>query len=169
MTSSTCFMWLRMWWPKLAKKYEALKAIYSPMYQVQSPMHSADGQMLLTNRASILNCWLEHFQALFSANRSVQEPAILRIPQQPVKMELDELPTIEETTKAIKQLKCSKAAGVYGIPPEIWKHGGPVLHMKHHMLFCCCWEHWKIPQDLHNAVIITLYKNKGEKSDCFNY
>ncbi|CAI9721540.1 Hypothetical predicted protein [Octopus vulgaris] len=26
-----------------------------------------------------------------------------------------------------------------------------------------------LPQDLHDAVIITLYKNKGEKSDCSNY
>lgn len=40
-------------------------------------------------------------------------------------MEQDELPTIEETTKAIKQLKCGKAAGVDSVPPEIWKHGGP--------------------------------------------
>lgn len=53
---------------------------------------------------------------------SVQEPAIHHISQQAVKMELDELPTTEETTKSIKQLKYGKAADD-GIPPEIWKHG----------------------------------------------
>ena len=64
--------------------------------------------------------WSEHFQALFSANRTVQDTAILHIPQQTVKPELDELPTLEETTKATKQLKSGKAAGGDGIPAEIW-------------------------------------------------
>ena len=73
------------------------------------------------------------------------------------------------TTKAIKQIKCGKATGVDGIPPEAWKHGGPALHCKLHELFLCCWEQGKLPQDLRDAVIITLYKNKGEKSNCDNY
>ena len=36
-------------------------------------------------------------------------------------------------------------------------------------LFVSCWEQGKLPQDLYNTVIITLSKNKGEKSDCSNY
>ena len=84
-------------------------------------------------------------------------------------MELDDLPTVDEITKLIEQLKSGKAAGVDGIPPEIWKHGGLMLHTKLHELFICCWEQGKLPQDLCDAVIITLYKNKGEKSDCSNY
>ena len=36
-------------------------------------------------------------------------------------------------------------------------------------LFLCCWKQGKLPQDLRDAVIITLYKNKGIKSDCSNY
>ena len=31
------------------------------------------------------------------------------------------------------------------------------------------WEQGKLPLDLRDAVIITLYKNKGVKSDCSNY
>lgn len=89
------------------------------MYQVRSLMRSSDGQILLTNKAFILNLWLDHFQALFSANYSVQEPAIPHIAEQPVKMELDVLLTTEETMKAIRQLQCGKAAVVDGIPPEI--------------------------------------------------
>ena len=77
--------------------------------------------------------------------------------------------TLEELTKAIDQLKSRKAAGVDSIPPEIWKHEGPVLHVKLHNLLVCCWEQGKLAQDLRNAVIITLYKNMGEKSDCSNY
>jgi hypothetical protein len=55
---------------------------------------------------------------------------LLRIPQLPVKEELDEVPSIEEVVKAIEQLKTGKAAGIDGIPPEIWKLGGPSLHDK---------------------------------------
>ena len=84
-------------------------------------------------------------------------------------MELDEPPTLEELTRAIDQLKSCKAAGVDGIPLQIWKHGGLALQVKLHDLLVCCWEQGKLPQDLRDAVIITLYKNKGEKSDCSNY
>ena len=36
-------------------------------------------------------------------------------------------------------------------------------------LFTSCWEQGILPQDLKDAVTISLYKNKGEKSDCSNY
>ena len=36
-------------------------------------------------------------------------------------------------------------------------------------LFTNCWEKGTLPQDLSDAVIVSLYKNKGEKSDCSNY
>ncbi|XP_076061594.1 uncharacterized protein LOC143037342 [Oratosquilla oratoria] len=137
------------WWDSLARRaqlcadlgdyggfYEALKAVYGPTYQVQSPLRSSDRQYLLTDKTSILTRWSEHFQTLSSADRTVQDTAIQRVPQFPSKEELDVLPILEETTKAIEQLKICKS---------------------------------KLPQDLRDAIIITLYKNKGEKSDCSNY
>ena len=36
-------------------------------------------------------------------------------------------------------------------------------------LFTNCWEKGTLPEDLRDAVIVSLYKNKGEKSDCSNY
>ena len=36
-------------------------------------------------------------------------------------------------------------------------------------LFTNSWEKGALPQDLWDAVIVSLYKNKGEKSDCSNY
>ena len=152
------------WWTNIAEKtqlcadtgdyrgfYEALKAVYGPSHQVVSPLRSTDGQALLTDKASILNRWAEHFQTLFSADRSVNESAIQQIPQQPVKEELDEAPTLEEVIKATSQLKCGKAAGVDGIPPEIWKHGGAALHSKLYDLFLCCWE-----QESYRKTSVTL-------------
>nr|XP_054774768.1 uncharacterized protein LOC129282940 [Lytechinus pictus] len=170
------------WWTKLAARtqqyadagdyrsfYEAIRAVYGPRHQAQSPLRSADGLTLLKDKTSILTRWSEHFQALFGADRVVQDSATLRIPQLSVKEELDVPPSLQELTKAIEQMKSGKAAGVDGIPPEIWKCGGPVLHNKLNELLVCCWEQGKLPGDLRDAVIITLYKNKGERSDCSNY
>ena len=85
-----------------------------------------------------LSRWSEHFQSLFSADRVVQDPAVLRIPQQPFKAELDELPSKKEITKDIEHWRSGKAAGVDGIPPELWKEGEPALHSKIYELLVSC-------------------------------
>ena len=36
-------------------------------------------------------------------------------------------------------------------------------------LFTKCWEKGTLPQDLRNAVILSLFKTKEERSDCSNY
>jgi len=72
------------WWTNLAEKtqlcadtgdyrgfYEAVKEVYGLSHQVVSPLAGADGQALLTDKASILNRWAEHFQAVFSAVRTM--------------------------------------------------------------------------------------------------
>ena len=170
------------WWSELSSEiqryadsgnfrnfYEALKAVYGPSHKSVSPLRSLDGSMLLTDKTSILNRWSEHFQNLFNAKRTVCDKAILSIPQSPIKSDLDLHPTLEETVKAINQLKSGKAAGIDGIPSELWKCGGQTLHSMLHKLLVACWDTGKIPNDLRDAVIITLYKNKGDKSDCPNH
>ena len=47
--------------------------------------------------------------------------------------------------------------------------GGETVVDKLQDLFTNCWENGTLPQDLRDAVIFSLYKNKGEKSDCLNY
>ena len=76
---------------------------------------------------------------------------------------------MQEFIKAIEQMKSGKTARVDGISPEFCKSAGPALLSKLHELFVCYWEQGKLPRDLRDAVIVTLYKNKREKSDCFNY
>ena len=85
-----------------------------------SPLHSAYRQVLLQTRPP--------FWSLFSADCAIQDPAVLRIPQQPFKAELDELPSMKEITKAIEYLRSGKAVGVNRIPPELWKEREPALH-----------------------------------------
>ena len=83
--------------------------------------------------------------------------------------ELDALPTKEELSKAINELSSGKAPGNDGIPVEVLKSGKPTLLEPLHTLLCKCWKEGHIPQDLRDANIVTLYKNKGDRGDCNNY
>ncbi|XP_035672024.1 uncharacterized protein LOC118413014 [Branchiostoma floridae] len=170
------------WWTDMAEKiqyfadtgnarafYEALRAIYGPTHRIQAPLRSSDGMKLLTDKAAVLHRWTEHYGDLFGDKRRVEDESIRKIPQHEVRTELDNPPTQEEVKKAISKLKCHKAPGVDGIPAEVYKLGGDALLERLTGLFATCWERGVVPQDLRDAVIVSLYKNKGEKSDCSNY
>ncbi|CAH1266638.1 Hypp3464 [Branchiostoma lanceolatum] len=66
-------------------------------------------------------------------------------------------------------MKCHKAPGVDGVPAEVYKLGSDTLLTVLTDLFRDCWERGVVPQDFRDAVIVSLYKNKGEKSACSNY
>lgn len=52
---------------------KALKAVYRPTFQVQSPLHSADVQVPLTDKAFNWSRWSEQFLILFRANHIVKQ------------------------------------------------------------------------------------------------
>ena len=113
--------------------------------------------------------WVEHYLDIYSRENSVTQEALDSIEDLPVLEELDSEPTLEELSKAIDALASGKAPGEDGIPPEVIKCGKPALLEPLHELLCLCWREGKVPQDMRNAKIITLYKNKGDRSDCNNY
>ena len=61
----------------------------------------------------------------------MQNTIIHRIPQSPLKQELDEPPTIEKISGAIELLKSSKTTRVDGIQSDVWKYSGPTVHCRH--------------------------------------
>ena len=91
-----------------------------------------------------------------------------KIPLVDVKLELDDPPTREEIRKATMQLKVGKSPSTDGIPAEVYQHWGEAVLDKLQDLFAKCWEKGTLLQELRNVVIVFLYKNKGEKSDCSN-
>ena len=86
-----------------------------------------------------------------------------------VKLELDDPTTHGEIRKATMPLKVGKSPGIDSSPAEVYQHGCEAVLDKLQDLFTNCWENGTLPQDLRDAVIFSLYKNKGEKSDCSNY
>ena len=170
------------WWLALAQRtqryadtgnsrafYEALRAVYGPTHQIQAPLRSADGSTLLTDKKDILNHWAEHYGSLFSDTRSVEDASLEGIQQLPVKHELDEPPSFDEVQTAVRKTNSHKAPGIDGLPAEVYKYGGDQLLEKLTSLFTLCWSKGEVPGDLRDAVIVSLYKNKGEKSDCSSY
>ena len=55
---------------------------------------------------------------------SVNDNAIIRLPQIECNGLLDEFPTVIETRKAIQHLSSGKAPGTDAIPAEVYKPGG---------------------------------------------
>ena len=167
------------WWTGLAEKtqryvdmggmrtfYEALEAVYGLSYKIQAILRSSDGSTLLTNKEAILQRWSEHFEGLSSNRRTLQDSSLAKIPQVAVKLELDDPPTREEIKKATMQLKVGKSPAIDGIPAEVYQHGGEAVLDKLQDLFTNHWEKGTLSQGLRDAVIVSLYKKKGEKSDC---
>ena len=80
--------------------------------------------------------------------------------------ELDDQPTVGEFSGAVDYLACGAAPGSDSIPPDVIMCGKPSLVKRLYKLLC---REGSMPQDMRDANIVTLYKNKGDHSYCNNY
>ena len=149
--------------------YDGLKEIYGPTSSGTSPLLSADGSTLITDKEKILGRWAEHFESVLNRPSAINDEAIDRLPQIPIDDNMDNLPTIEEIEKATRLLSSGKAPGSDSIPAEIYKEGGSALLEKLHQLFTLIWQEETLPQDFKDASIIHLYKRKGNRQACDNH
>lgn len=149
--------------------YEGMKKAFGPSAIKTAPLKSADGHMI-KDRSKQMDRWAEHYQSLYSTETKVTNTALAKIRTLPEMEELDEPPSLTELSKAIDSLANGKASGSDNIPPEVVKLAKGSSFLEHlHILLLQCWEEGAVPQDMRDAKIITLYKNKGERSDCNNY
>ena len=86
----------------MKKYHDALKIIYGPKCSGATPLLSADGCTLLTDKDAILKRWTEHFNSVLNRPSSVNDNAINRLPQIECNVLFDEFPTVTETRKAIQ-------------------------------------------------------------------
>ena len=148
--------------------YDGIKTALGPTQSKTAPLKSTTGEAI-TDQAQQMNRWVEHYSELYSRENIVTPPALDNIERLPVMEELDAVPTVEELCKAIDSLAVGKAPGSDSIPPDLIKRCKTTLLHPLHELLCQCWEEGAVPQDMRDAKIVTLYKNKGERSDCNNY
>ena len=113
--------------------------------------------------------WVEHYCNLYSRENTVTPSALGAIKCMPIMEELNAEPTTDELSKVIDCLAAGKATGSKNIPPYLIKHCKTTLLHPLHKVLCQCWREGAVPQDIRDDMIITLYKNKGERRDCNNY
>ena len=100
----------------IKKLHDALKTIYGPKSSGATPLLSADGSTLLTDKDAILKRWAEHFNSVLNRPLSVNDNATNKLPPIECNVLLNEFPTVTETGKAIQHLSFGKAPGTDVIP-----------------------------------------------------
>ena len=168
------------WWNSKAKElhrladvhdyqglFAALRAIYGPCSNAVAPVIGADGSVLLTDLKDITGHWKEHFSNLLNQQGTPNERATSQMCVHTPKDDLCTPITMEELEKALQETRRDKALD--GISAEILKLGGPKLKACLLSLYNTCWQRQTLPQDFKDALIVMIYKRKGDRRDCDNH
>ncbi|CAI2739012.1 unnamed protein product, partial [Dicrocoelium dendriticum] len=84
-------------------------------------------------------------------------------------MSLADTPTVDETQRALVQLRNGRCAGADWILPEILKRGRPTLvNVLHHLMQRKRIEK-ELPTELKDAIALPMYRAKGSTHSCTNY
>ena len=67
------------------------------------------------------------------------------------------------------RLQLTPATSRRGIPAGVLKCCKEILITDLHEILCLCWSEGEVPQDMKNANVVTLYKNKDDRSDYNHY
>ena len=148
--------------------YDGIRKAVGPTKKLTSPLQSATGE-ILHSRDEQLGRWVQHFSLLYSKQNVVTDAALQHMESLPTMDDLDNEPTVEELSKAITAMAPWKAPGSDGIPADLLQHCKSCLLPLLHDILIKCWREGMVPQDMRDAKIITLYKNKGTRSDCNNH
>ncbi|BHF62165.1 hypothetical protein SprV_0100514600 [Sparganum proliferum] len=88
--------------------FAAIKTVYSPT----APLPSADGSILFTKKAQILQRWAEHFRSFLNHTSTISDAAIACLTRVETGVDLDLPPSLHETIKACSSSPAGKRCGV---------------------------------------------------------
>ncbi|XP_030754472.1 uncharacterized protein LOC115881203 [Sitophilus oryzae] len=142
--------------------FQALRELYGPVNR-SSLIRDVNGE-LLKDETEIRHRWKEHFSLVLNQNSNIDQEVYDLLPQYDTANFLSIPLAREEIADAIASLKNNKAPGKDSIPAEIYKALTPELMPHLENLFTVIWEQESVPQDFRDSIIISLYKNKGDKT-----
>ena len=148
--------------------YASIKEANGPCATKSICLKIKSGEPITDQRQQMERCF-EHSLDFYATQNIMLDTALNAIPNLPVLNDFDAEPTEEVLSKAIDCVTIDKARGNASMPPEIMKSGKDALLQDLHELLCLCWREGTVPKDMCNAKIVTLYKNKGDCSDCNYY
>ena len=130
--------------------YDGIKQALGPIQKKSAPLKSAKG-VIIQDQAQQMERWVQHYSELYSRENVVTKEALNNIECLPVLEELNSEANLAEIKVALNFLASGKAPEKDNIPVEVL-----------YEIFCLCWREGGVPQDMKDANIVTLYKNKGD-------
>lgn len=131
--------------------------------QAVNMIKDKDGK-ILTEEEAIRDRWKSYFEELLNVENG-REPLKEAAPVEGPESEI----TRREIELAIRQMKNNKAPGPSGISAEMLKALGQDGLDWLHAILNNFWKNEKLPGDLKESEIVTIYKQKGDALDCGNY
>jgi len=146
--------------------YDGLKAVYCPRDTGSIPVRLKDGKTLITDRVGILSRWAEHFHGVLNQTSTFDPTVLSELPVWDANHDLMQPPDSSEVLRAINQTSSGKTPGPNGLPPELFKSGGPDFVSKLTLLYQSIWSSGTVPQEFKDALIVHIFKRKGDWSVC---
>jgi len=137
--------------------------------QMDMRIKDVDGN-ILTEEGAVQNRWREYHEQLLNFDDGrVAELTDARVYEIDENRRIHMEVNLEDVRKAVKKLKKGKAPGVDGITSEMLCLGGEgVLEWLTRICRICLTE-GVVPKDWQRAIIVSLYKGKGDRGECKNY
>ena len=150
--------------------YMALRKLRSgKSSQRDCTVKAADGKILV-EESEVKARWAGYFEELFNVDppsRTLPDEGAAAVVAEPPLC--CDPPSLEETQRALDQLKGGKAPGVCGIHAEMLKAGGETTLKWLHALVCSVWSTGVVPTDWKRGLIVPIWKGKGDSRECNNY
>ena len=137
--------------------------------QMSMQVRNSDGNVV-TDASDVKRRWKEYFEWLLNVDdgrRAELTESGFEVVNKLANEELEI--SVEDVRKAVKKLKGGKSPGVDGITSEMLKCGGECLLEWLRRVCNVCVLEEKVPNNWMRAIIVPIYKGKGDSSECRNY
>ncbi len=133
--------------------------------QGEKPVRNDAGKLCLDDKA-MQDAWREHYERLSNVEFEWDPESLTEV--HPVEGPAPYI-SLEQVLKAIKSMKCGKAAGTSLIIAEMLKASGVEGAQLIRDLIEAIIHYGKIPTDWEESIIVSLYKGKGVAIERGNY
>ena len=151
------------------KFWKELKRIRKGGTRMEEKIKDMNGRLLKGDEAR--KRWADHFENLLNVveDRRAEIIAVAGVQVPMMEVENESEITKEEVERALRETKTGKAPGVDGVTAEMLKEGGVTVVEWLVRLFSICFYLSMCPVEWVLAVIVPLYKGKGDVYECGNY
>lgn len=150
--------------------YKITKQLVDRNMTVQHPVKDKNGNLLNTDEEQLAR-WRQHFSDLLNTvidpTQHQQHQDHLQNHQANARIRTT-TPSISEISATIKQLPNGKAAGIDGIPSEIYKADSTLSAEILFPLITQVWEQESFPSEWKDGIMVKIAK-KGNLKDCNNW